>query len=821
MDLPQPRQAEHPTEHENLPAPVTPAARPQRAAISPVRMAIFALLAGLVLVGVLTLGSLTTEGLLQGEAIMQHAMQQVRENSVHQSTLSLTLHAEQIINQHAVHVAGQVESYLAMHPDKTVRDLQLDPIFQRLAVQTIGRSGYSALTDCNTLVCRFHPSTRTVNVDLHSLATMLPGFWRIMSATEGGRPAHGYYDWQDDDGHVRHKYMSIVIVPRRTADNVQFSAASTAYVDEFLAPAHDLEAQLSASIDTTTLALSQLNARTRLWVKTAVLAVTALVISAFGILMLLLWRARTAVIRRTEDLGTEVEQHRQTEAALRESEARYRGLVENIDLGITLVDRDFRILMSNARSGRSHGRPSGNFTGQHCFHAFRQAERLCDFCPGPEAMRTGRPAEITTEGVDAGGQRYAIQIAAFPLHTPAGELQGFIEVVSDITTQRQLQEQLRQAEKMQAIGQLAGGIAHDFNNRLVAISGFAQILAAECAQDDLRGYAERIVQGAKRASDLTSQLLAFARKGDFQSVPVDVHDLIGEVVHFLRHSLHKQIEIKQRLEANPPVTRGDPTQLQNALLNLAINARDAMPTGGALIFATRVAYLDEDYCQAHPYRIEPGEYLQIAVTDSGIGMDKETQKHIFEPFFTTKPKGEGTGMGLAAVFGTVKHHQGLINVYSEPGHGSSFKIYLPLLRTTPRETRPPAPVPATGTAHIMVIDDEDDVRDFVTLALRRLGYRVTSFADGSEAVACYRAEWQDIDLVLMDLVMPRLSGRETFLALRAINPLIKLILATGYSLNSEAREVLDEGAVAFVQKPFPMAELAEKIAAALGSAADG
>ena len=243
---------------------------------------------------------------------------------------------------------------------------------------------------------------------------------------------------------------------------------------------------------------------------------------------------------------------------------------------------------------------------------------------------------------------------------------------------KQLQEQLHQSEKMEAIGQLAGGIAHDFNNQLSGIMGYADILAGKLTDEKFKGHAEAIVRAAKRSADLIQQLLAFARKGKYLSVPVNLHKLISEVAVLLERSIDKRITIQQILKAGPCLATGDPTQLQNVLLNIAINARDAMPEGGTIIFETAVVTLDAQYCAKHPYDITPGRYVQVCVTDNGVGMDDQTQMHIFEPFFTTKQLGRGTGMGLAAVYGTIKNHHGAINVYSEVGHGTTFKVYLPL-----------------------------------------------------------------------------------------------------------------------------------------------
>ncbi len=400
-----------------------------------------------------------------------------------------------------------------------------------------------------------------------------------------------------------------------------------------------------------------------------------------------------------------------------------------------------------------------------------------------------------------------------------GTIIGALSTARDITDQRRLEEQLYQTRKMEAIGQLAGGIAHDFNNQLTGIMGYADLLRENLSNNkELFRYADMIVTATRRSADLTDQLLAFARKGKYLEVPVNIHRVIGEVVLLLEHSIDKKINIKQKLYANPPVTLGDPTQIQNALLNLGVNARDAMPEGGELIFTTNIVYLDEEYCAANPYDVKSGSYLQVSVTDSGIGMDESTIKHIFEPFFTTKETGKGTGMGLAAVYGTVKNHKGAINVYSELDFGTTFKIYLPLYDTSDpaaQEDKHTRKI-IKGHARVMVVDDEKIILDLVSDMLESMNYSVVTAINGKDALAHYKKLWKDIDLVILDMVMPEMGGHETFIEMKKINPGVKALLSSGYSITGDAEKILDEGVLDFIQKPYQKADLSEKIAKALG-----
>ncbi|MFC1671117.1 PAS domain S-box protein [Spirochaetota bacterium] len=379
---------------------------------------------------------------------------------------------------------------------------------------------------------------------------------------------------------------------------------------------------------------------------------------------------------------------------------------------------------------------------------------------------------------------------------------------------KELEERIQQSEKMQAIGRLAGGIAHDFNNQLAGIVGYADLLREKLSENkDLAFYADNILLASKRAADLTSQLLAFARKGKYISVPVDIHKTILEVVTLLQHSIDKRIIIKQQLNANPPLTPGDPTQLQNVLLNIALNARDAMPNGGEIIFTTEVVSLDKKFCEQSPFDVFPGKFILVDITDSGIGMDEKILKKIFEPFFTTKQTGRGTGMGLAAVYGAIKNHKGAINVFSKTNKGSTFKIFLPLdqkIYDIIEEASEPGTI--SGSANILLVDDEDIVCKVATKMLEVLGYKVIVCKNGLEAINEYKKSWQHIDLVILDMIMPEMNGRDTFIEMKKINPKISALLSSGYSMDDDTKEIFQQGIKGFIQKPYNKSEISQKIA---------
>jgi PAS domain S-box-containing protein len=386
----------------------------------------------------------------------------------------------------------------------------------------------------------------------------------------------------------------------------------------------------------------------------------------------------------------------------------------------------------------------------------------------------------------------------------------------EITEVRRLEAQLRQSQKLEAIGTLAGGVAHDFNNLLTAILGHANLLKLDAnPESDAYESADVIETAAQRAAKLTQQLLGFARKGKRQSIPVNVHHMIEEVVKLLNRTIDKKINISQKLAANRALVLGDPDQLQNIILNIAVNARDAMPDGGELIFETEAVELDQLYCYAHP-GAKPGPCISISITDTGTGIPENVKNRIFEPFFTTKEQGKGTGMGLAMVYGVVKDHEGLIDVRSEPDKGTTFEICLPLTETDrSTENRTNDGEPASGAGRILVVDDEEIVLRLTQRILEGLGYSVLTACDGQEAVEIYRQKRDEIDLTIIDLVMPRLSGRECFLALREINPSVKALLSTGHDANGTTKLLLNEGILGIVQKPYQVRDLADAVAAVL------
>jgi PAS domain S-box-containing protein len=379
-----------------------------------------------------------------------------------------------------------------------------------------------------------------------------------------------------------------------------------------------------------------------------------------------------------------------------------------------------------------------------------------------------------------------------------------------------LEEQLRQSQKMEAVGTLAGGIAHDFNNLLTGILGYADMLGAGgLSPEQSKKAADVIEKAARRAADLTQQLLGFARKGKYQNIPVDLHATIHEATSLLGRTLDKSIALQQNLRARDPFVLGDPVQVQQVILNLAVNARDAMVQGGTLTFSTERVSLNTAPENLSPTG-QPREYIKLTVSDTGCGIPPQVQQRIFEPFFTTKEQGKGTGMGLSMVYGIVKNHGGSICVASEVDKGTRFEILLPATKRPDLVAEDDRVRTRTGQpATILVVDDEELVRQVAQTMLENLGYGVRTARDGQEAVALYRESYGQIDLVVLDMIMPRMGGRETFLLLKEINPEVRAILSTGCSMDETTQRILDEGMLGFAQKPYVLDELADTVTAAL------
>jgi nitrogen-specific signal transduction histidine kinase len=386
----------------------------------------------------------------------------------------------------------------------------------------------------------------------------------------------------------------------------------------------------------------------------------------------------------------------------------------------------------------------------------------------------------------------------------------------DITEAKQLEEQLRQAQRLDSIGQLAGGVAHDFNNLLTVIHGYAAMAQDELPPDSPVMHSLHEIRAAgDRAAQLTQQLLAFGRKQLLRPVVVSLNQVVTDIATMLQRLIGENISLVINTATELNNVKADPSQLQQVIMNLAINSRDAMPHGGTLIIETANAEWDEAYVSKHP-QIQPGPYVMLAVTDNGVGMTPETQKRIFEPFFTTKPTGHGTGLGLSTVFGIVRQSGGRIWVYSEPGRGSTFKIYFPSVDEPAADTPALDKVDLRGHETVLVVEDQEDVRTLAVLALKKFGYTVFGATGAEEAMAFCQAYGDSLDLLVTDVIMPGMSGRELADRLKERLPNLRVLYMSGYTDNAIAHHGVLEDNVEYLQKPFTADRLAEKVRRMLG-----
>jgi PAS domain S-box-containing protein len=409
------------------------------------------------------------------------------------------------------------------------------------------------------------------------------------------------------------------------------------------------------------------------------------------------------------------------------------------------------------------------------------------------------------------GQAYLIESSAAPIRDDEGAV-GVVLVFRDVTEEHALREQLNHSQKMKAVGQLAGGIAHDFNNMLGGILGCSEMLERSLQNGkDPKKYLHMIMESAERASSLAQKLLTFSRKKPTAFEGLYLHQVIQETAAVLKNTIDKKIEIKLDLNASSSTILGDLSLLQSLFLNLGINASHAMPEGGVLSFSSRILNLSEAYCNSSLFELEPGQFVEIEVKDTGCGMSAEVQQHIFEPFFTTKKQGKGTGLGLAAVYGAVQQHRGAITVYSEEGRGTSFHITMPLASNLQVENIYQKKEPVKGEGLILVVDDEKVMRATAEALLEECGYSVLVAENGEQALEIFEQHKKDIGLVIVDMIMPEMSGRECFGKLREIKQDVKVILSSGFTRNEDLQAMREEGLMGFIGKPYCGTELSRLV----------
>jgi len=491
-------------------------------------------------------------------------------------------------------------------------------------------------------------------------------------------------------------------------------------------------------------------------------------------------------------------------------------IIENIPNMIFLKDaKELRFIRFNRAGEDLLGYSRDDLLGKNDYDLFPKEQADWFTEKDQKVLREMDVIDIEEEPVRTRhkGER-TLHTKKVPILNVEGEPEYLLGISEDITERKKLEAQFQQAQKMEAVGRLAGGVAHDFNNLLMTIMGNADLMLMGLAEDDpFREKLEQIGQNGKRAARLTRQLLAFSRKQILQPVALDLNELIKGFVKMLERLIGEDVELETVLVSGLRLVKADPGQVEQIIMNLVINARDAMPGGGKVIIETANADLDEDYVRAHDVSLQPGPYVMLAVSDTGTGMDEETRSNIFEPFFTTKEVGKGTGLGLSTVYGIVKQSGGYIWVYSEPGQGTTFKIYLPAVvgETVQRKKEQPPADDLTGSETILVVEDDDALRNLGREILERQGYRVLDAGNGIEALRISEEHRGQIHLMITDVVMPKMGGKKVADRLQQLYPQMKVIYMSGYTDNSIAHHGILAPGLNFLQKPFSPEVLARKV----------
>lgn len=481
----------------------------------------------------------------------------------------------------------------------------------------------------------------------------------------------------------------------------------------------------------------------------------------------------------------------------------------SLDEIVTIMDTDLTIIQANEAAQAASRNPTDTVVGRVCSDIYCSTSADCKSCPVREVIATGQKKVVEQVNECLKG---TFLVSVFPVFDDTGTLSRIVHMAKDITERQQLETEVRRAQKMEAVGTLSGGLAHDFNNLLQVIIGFSELVSRGFSPED-RAYQhlETVKDAAWRGSEISRQLLAVGRKTESKKKPVQLNPIVENVSKLLERTIPKMIVQQLALSENLWQVNADHAQLEQVLMNLAVNAGHAMPAGGELIYEARNIALGSEYCQIHS-DVEPGNYVMLGVTDTGCGMDAETQSHIFEPFFTTRAPDKGTGLGLAMVYGIVKAHDGHLQCYSEVGKGTTFKIYIPALEgiADANESKEKDEQTMRGDEMILLVDDEPGIRYIAKKLLNKAGYQVMQAANGQEALDIHADASRTIDLVILDLNMPVMGGFECLDNLQARAPDLPVLLASGFACSKESMVRLSDK-VHYLSKPYHAKELLQKV----------
>jgi two-component system, cell cycle sensor histidine kinase and response regulator CckA len=529
-------------------------------------------------------------------------------------------------------------------------------------------------------------------------------------------------------------------------------------------------------------------------------ALMLIICALIGFLLLRQHRLRAREIEAQEDL-------RRAERSLRENEEKYRLLFENAQDGIFIAQEGcIKFPNPSVLKLMELTTTPESIPFIDLIHP-EDRDMVADYHRRRIAGDPNLPTTYTFRALSRGGKEYIVQINSMQIMWEGRP--ATLNVVRDITEQKKMETHLQQARKLEAVGTLAGGIAHDFNNVLMGIQGRVSLMLADVDTFHLHyEHLKGVEIYVKSATDLTRQLLGFAKGGKYEVKPTDINRLIAQVAEMFGRT-RKEIRIFSKFQEDLWTVEVDRGQMHQVLLNLFVNAWQAMPAGGDLYLQSENRITDEALRRSHG--LDPGRYVKISITDTGVGMDQMTQSRVFDPFFTTKAMGRGTGLGLASAYGIIQNHGGAIRVYSEPGQGTTFTIYLPASEKAVSEEKSVTAPLTRGSGSILLVDDEEMILEVAGRMLERLGYGVTCARSGREAVDLLSRNEKAIDLIILDMIMPEMGGGETFDLIRQVDPAATVLLSSGYSINGQAMDILERGCSGFIQKPFSLRDLSQKI----------
>jgi len=779
--------------------------------------------------------------------LIQRSTDELNEDAKQQ----LELLGQKIIRAKARDVAKQIDIFLQANPGLTIKELQKNQYFKNFTMQKVGETGYTCLYEAGTGIMRIHPNPSLIDFDMQLLSEKLPTWWAIFEPTLSGKEVSGYYDWLEADGTIRRKYMTMTPVNEPFSGQTLMIAATT-YIDEFSAPivtmknkAGKIVAHYQDFVSRQGIIISSVAA--------AFLLITFACVYFLGRrsgLRYILpieqlaraakklakgkWEANehVALLQRKDEIGDlaiafnnmqtqlkdlfiRLEQRlaelKLTQGALKQSEEHYRSLFDGVPVGLYRTTPDGKILDSNPTLVEILGYPDlETFLGRNAQDLYVNPKDRDQFKMQIETQKSSNAFEVQMRQYN--GTIIWVENFSRTVRDVDGGVLYYEGSLIDVTERKKLEAQWQHAQRMESIGTLAGGIAHDFNNLMMGIQGNISLLLFDIDSSyphykKLKHIEESIKSGAR----LTSQLLGYARKGKYEARRLVLHQIVDESAETFGRT-RKEITIHRRFESDLSEIEADKTQIEQVLFNLFINAADAMPGGGDLTLKT--TNVNSQDMTDKPYKPVAAKYVMLQVADTGEGMDAKTMERIFDPFFTTKGLGRGTGLGLASVYGIIKAHGGYIDVDSKQGVGTTFHIYFPALDKPNIHSDIPHKgsnriKPGKGT--VLMVDDEEIIIDVSIEMLQKLGYKVLKALSGKEAISEYQANSAKIDLVILDLIMPKISGGEVYDKLKEINPQVKVLLSSGYSVDGQATKILKRGCNGFIQKPFNMRDLSRKV----------